>query len=325
MNAWLLQQYEGLSGLAMGAAPQPAPATGEVLLRLHLAALNPADRYLTERLYPAHPPLPHILGREGLGTIVAVGPDVDVKLSGQRRIILRGEAGVTRPGTLAEFVAVPADVLAPIPAGWGDEQAASAAISYLTAYQALTQWGDLPPSRMLISGASGGVGTAAVQLAGAMGHRVIALSRSEDKRRRLLDMGAAMALDPVDEQWRKTVKDAVGGIDLAIDNVGGHLFNQIVQAMAFNGRISVVGRLAGPVPQFNTASLLFRRLRIGGVAINTYTPAESDTAWARVLQLLDRAQTRPVVDSVFAFAELPAAFERLATGPMGKVLVHVSK
>jgi NADPH2:quinone reductase len=91
------------------------------------------------------------------------------------------------------------------------------------------------------------------------------------------------------------------------------------------GKVSVVGRLAGPVPSFNTASLFFRRLRLGGVAVGAYTNPECRAAWEEVLALLSRSGARPVVDRVFPFEELPQAFDRLAQGPMGKVLLQVGQ
>jgi NADPH2:quinone reductase len=91
------------------------------------------------------------------------------------------------------------------------------------------------------------------------------------------------------------------------------------------GKVSVVGRLAGPVPQFNTASLFFRRLRIGGVAVGSYTNAESRAAWNQILALLESTGARPLIDRVFTFDQLPAAFARLTEGPMGKVLLAVGK
>jgi NADPH2:quinone reductase len=87
--------------------------------------------------------------------------------------------------------------------------------------------------------------------------------------------------------------------------------------------VSVVGRLAGPVPEFNTSTLLFRRIKIGGVAVGDYTPAESQVAWKAALEILNRAGARPLVDSVFRFEELIQAFAKLESGPMGKVLVRV--
>jgi NADPH:quinone reductase len=325
MKAWLLDRLEGISHLRLADAPDPRAGAGEVVMKLHFAALNPADRYLAQGEYPAKPPLPHILGRDGLGTIIELGPEVTGLRVGDRRAILRGDVGVSRAGTFAERVAVPVESLVDVPVGWSEQEASGATLVYLTAYQALTQWGELPPLVVLITGASGGVGIASLQLAGILGHTVAALSRSASKREQLRAMGAAIALDPEDPQWTSQLKQQLQGrrVGLAIDNIGGSLFSQVIEALGKDGKVSVVGRLAGPVPQFNTASLFFRRLKIGGVAVGAYTNAESRAAWARVVALMAKAGARPLVDQVFPFEELPRAFERLAQGPMGKVLVKV--
>lgn len=324
MLAWLLDRFTGIEALHLAEVPDPTAGRGEVVLRIHYAGLNPADRYLAERQYPAHPPLPHILGRDGVGTVVALGPDVrDVSL-GDRRLILRGEVGVERPGTFAGQVAVPVHSLAEIPSGWNDEEAAAASLVYLTAFQALTLWGDLAPGAgVLVTGASGGVGVAATQLARALGCKVLALSRNPDKRHRLTTLGAAACFDPGDPNWRHDLKRAIAPdkVDLVVDNVGGALLPEAIDTLGNLGKVSLVGRLAGPVPNFNTASLFFRRLRMGGVAVGAYTPDEARAAWKQVLGLLARTQARPLVDSVLPFDRLPEAFARLAAGPMGKVLI----
>src|SRR5436305_1373847 len=199
MNAWLLDNFTGIEHLRLGEAPEPVPQPGEAVLELHYAALNPADRYLAEGQYPAKPPLPHILGRDGLGTVVQLGPDVSGLTVGDRRAILRGVVGVDRPGTFAQRVAVPVQNLVEIPAGWSEQEAAGATLVYLTACQALTTWGPLAPSSVvLVTGASGGVGVAAVQLAAAMGHTVVALSRSREKSERLQQLGALATFNPED-------------------------------------------------------------------------------------------------------------------------------
>jgi NADPH2:quinone reductase len=288
------------------------------------AALNPADRYLAQGEYPAKPPLPHILGRDGTGTIVATGPGVEGHPVGEKRAILRGEVGVSRWGTFAQLVATPAESLIEIPDGWTEPQAGSASLVYVTAFQALSQWEDLPKqSVVLISGASGGVGVASAQLGKAMGHTVIGLSRGEEKRATLKSLGMDLALDPGDAQWRKNLSEFLGTrkVDLAIDSLGGTLFNQLIATLGDRGRVSVVGRLAGEVPQFNTATLFFRRIRIGGVAVGAYTNQESRHAWKSSVDLLNKTGSRPLIDHVFEFGELPAAFEKLAQGPMGKVLI----
>jgi len=327
MNAWLLESLGGLEKLHMGAVPEPAAGSGEVVLEMRYAGLNPADRYLAEGQYPARPAFPHILGRDGLGRVVALGKDVTGVALGQDMVLLRSEIGVNRPGTLAQRVAVPVESLVSVPEGWTTQEAGGAALVYLTAYQALTQWGALPPGVVLVTGASGGVGVATVQLARILGHTVIALSRSAEKRAKLHELGAAAAFDPQDTQWRKQAKEFMGTrrVDLAVDNIGGPLLPEVIDLLGMNGKVSIVGRLAGPVPQFNTASLFFRRLRLGGVAVGTYTPAESQEAWRAVVTLLAQGNARPLVDGVFAFERLLDAFERLAKGPMGKVLVAVGE
>jgi NADPH2:quinone reductase len=221
-------------------------------------------------------------------------------LPGQKRAILRGGMGVSRWGTFAELVAVPAESLIEIPSGWTEEQAASASLVYVTAFQALTQWEDLPAqSVVLVTGASGGVGVASTQLGVAMGYTVIGLSRGSEKHAALRSLGAALLLDPADAQWHKTLGEFLGKrkVNLAIDNVGGPLFNQLIATLGNRGRISVVGRLAGEVPRFNTAAPFFRRLRIGGVAVGAYNQ-ESRHAWKSSLDLLNKTAARPLIDLV---------------------------
>ncbi len=326
MRAWLLDRFSGIGELRLGEIPDPTPQAGEVVLRVHYAALNPADRYLAEKLYPAKPPLPHVLGRDGMGTVVAVGPSVTGVAIGDRRVVLRGAAGVERHGTFAERVVVPVENLVEVPPGWDETEAAGATLVYLTAYQALTMWGPWPAgSVVIVTGASGGVGVATVQLGVALGMTVIALSRSEEKRRRLREIGASLCFDPAQPQWRLSVQKSLAPrrVDLAVDNIGGSLLPDVLDTLGDGGKVSLVGRLAGPVPSFNTATLFFRRIRMGGVAMTAYTVAESQAAWQSALALLARTGARPLVDRVFPFESLPEAFARLEAGPMGKVLVRV--
>lgn len=325
MKAWLIDSFDGISNLRLADFPDPQAGPGEVVLKVDYASLNPADRYLAEGQYPARPALPHILGRDGVGMVLSVGSGVKELHAGDRRVILRGEAGVSQAGTFAQRVKVPAEWLVEVPRGWTEQEAAGAALVYVTAYQALTQWGDLPPSVVLVTGASGGVGVASTQLASAMGHTVVALSRSREKGEELKQIGAHVVFDPQDPQWTAQLKQQLPGrrVDLAIDNIGGSLFPKVIETMGNHGKISVVGRLAGPVPEFNTSTLLFRRLRIGGVAIGSYTNAESREGWKQVVALLGKSGAKPLVDRIFPFEQLPEAFARLKEGPMGKVLVRL--
>jgi NADPH:quinone reductase len=327
MKAWLLEGLGGLDRLRLSDnVPDPRPGDGEVILRVHYAALNPADRYLAEGQYPARPSFPHILGRDGVGTVIDVGDDADEWELGDRALLLRSDIGVNRRGTFAENVAVPVESLTTRPPGWTEPQAAAAPLVYLTAYQALTQFGELPPGQIvLITGASGGVGVASIHLARAMGHTVVAMSRGTAKTDALVKLGANFVLDPNDPTWRKKIKELTGGkrVDLAIDNIGGSLFSDVVDSLDHNGRVACVGRLAGPVPQFNTASLFFRRITIKGVHVGDFTPPQAQAAWSATLKLLDSAGVKPVVDQIFPFEQLIDAFERLRQGPLGKVLLAV--
>jgi NADPH2:quinone reductase len=314
----------------LGDVPDPQPGSNQVLLRLRFAALNPADAFLAQAMYPAKPSLPHILGRDGVGEVLAVGASVSNVKAGETVGILRCDVGVEVWGTLAEKVVVPASSVAPPPAGWSLEQTAGAPLVYLTAWQALTQWSDPPApppagSVLLVTGASGGVGTASVQLGKSMGLTVVALSRSAEKGAKLRAMGADHVFDPGDPNLRKAAIAAIAPkkVDIVVDNIGGALFNQVLATLGYGGRISVVGRSAGEVPNFNTASLFFKRNRIGGVAVSDFTAEQAQSAWKEITGRLNAIGQKPVIDHVFPFEEVKQAFARLAEGPMGKVLIRV--
>lgn len=326
-----MDSYEGVEKLRLGEVADPEPGPGQVLLKLKFAALNPADAFLSQGMYPAKPAMPHILGRDGVGEVVKSGPGVTGFNIGSTAGILRCDAGVSVWGTLADKVVIPAASLAPIPSGWSLEQVTAAPLVFLTSWQALTQWSDPPApaakgSVLLVTGASGGVGTASVQLGKSMGLTVVALSRSAEKRAKLLELGADLVFDPADKDLRKSVLAAIAPkkVDLVVDSVGGALFNEVIAMLGYAGRISVVGRSGGVVPEFNTGTLFFRRNRIGGVAVGDYTPEQAQTSWKEIVRRLDAAGQKPVIDKIYPFEEVKSAFARLSQGPMGKVLVNVS-
>src|SRR5689334_10990689 len=212
MRAWLMDSYDGVEKLRLDEAPDPVPGPGEVLLRMRFSALNPADAFLAKAMYPAKPPLPHVLGRDGVGDVLSVGAGVENVSVGQTVGVLRCHAGVDTWGTLAEKANVPAASVAPVPAGWSIEEMAGAPLVFLTAWQALTQWSDPPApppegSVLLVTGASGGVGVASVLLGKSMGLVVVALSRSAEKGARLKELGADLIADPHDSAMRKKISN----------------------------------------------------------------------------------------------------------------------
>lgn len=331
MRAWLMDSLEGVGALRLGEVADPQPVPGQVLLRVKIAALNPADAFLAQGLYPAHPPLPHILGRDGVGDVVAVGPGRSPVGVGETVGILRCDVGVGVWGTLAEKVVVPMDSVTRVPRGWSLEEMAGAPLVFLTAWQALTQWSDppAPPPAggvLLVTGASGGVGVASVQLGKSMGLTVVALSRSEEKRAKLKALGADVVCDPADRNLVNAVKAAISPkrVDLVVDSVGGALLTPVIALLGYGGRISVVGRSGGTVPEFNTASLFFRRIRMGGVSVGDYSAQAAQEAWQEIVDRLDAIGQRPQVDSIVPFEGVRRGFMRLGEGPMGKVLVRVA-
>jgi NADPH:quinone reductase len=330
MRAWVMDSFEGIEKLRLGEVPDPKPGPGQILIRTLYAALNPADAFLAQAQYPAKPPLPHILGRDGVGEVLALGEAVDNVKVGDKVAVLCGNTGVEFWGTLAEQTVLNAAETIPVPQGWSLEQIAGAPLVCLTAWQALTQWSEpeAPPQQgsvVLITGASGGVGSVAVLLAKSMGATVVALSRSAPKAAQLKQLGADFVFDPTDKGLRKAVLSAIAPkrVDLAVDTVAGPLFNEIVSLLGYQGRISVVGRSGGAVPEFNTAGLFFRRNRIGGVAVNDYSPPHANAVWNQIVGHLAAVGARPLIDHVFPFTDVKAAFARLSEGPMGKVVVNI--
>ena len=331
MRAWLMDSYQGIEKLRLGEVPDPHPGPASVLVKVRYAALNPADAFLAQGLYPAKPTLPHILGRDGVGEVELVGSRGGNIRVGDTVGILRCEIGVEMPGTLAEKVVVPAESLVHIPTGWSLEEMAGAPLVFLTAWQALTQWSDPPgppakQSVLLVTGASGGVGLASVLLGKAMDLIVVALSRDEAKKTKLIALGADVVFDPEDRNLVNSISAAISPrkVDLAVDCVGGNLLPDIIAGLGHAGRISIVGRSGGTVSEFNTATLLFRRIRMGGVSVGDYTTQSAQVAWKRIVSCLERIGHRPQVDSIVPFEEVKKGFARLAQGPMGKVLVRVA-
>jgi NADPH2:quinone reductase len=328
MKAWLWDGQAGLDHLHLDETSDPVPGDGEVVMEVHYAALNPADRMMAERRYPypVYPPAPHVLGRDGVGKVIKVGKGVTDVQVGDERVLLRSQVGLLRWGMFAEQVSIPANALADVPEGWTLEQASGAAVVYISAYRALTMWEPLKPnSVVLVTGASGGVGVATVQLATAMGHTVIGLSSSAEKQRFLKDLGATFTFNPEEPEWPAAAKEAIGprGVNLAVDTIGGKQLPDVIKTMGDSGRLSLVGQLGGVVPNFDTGTLFSRWLRIGAMALSLYTPEQHRDAWHELGAILARTGARPLVDRVFPFEQLPQAFEYLAGGPMGKVVLRV--
>ena len=279
-------------------------------------------------MYPAKPALPHILGRDGVGEVVAVGPGVSNVKAGDTVGILRCDCGVEKWGTLAEKVVVAAASVAPPPAGWSLEQTAGAPLVYLTAWQALTQWSDPPApppagSVLLVTGASGGVGTASVQLGKSMGLTVVALSRSAEKGAKLRAMGA----DSRVRSRRPEPAQSRDGGDRAQESGhrGGQRGRSAVQSGDRHAGIRRAHQRGGQKRAAKCRISIPRRSfssAIGSAESRcpTSRAEQAQAAWKEITGRLNAIGQKPVVDHVFAFEDVKQAFARLAEGPMGKVL-----
>lgn len=326
MRAWRFEEFGDIGNFRMGEYPVPEVGDGEVLIKLNFAALNPADRLLIEGRYPGAGDLPLTVGRDGSGVVEKTAPGSGFK-PGDSVVVLRSEVGITRHGTLAEYVTVPEGSVARVPDGWSMGEGASGPLVYLTAWKALViQGGFKAGETVLITGASGGVGVAAVQLGKALGARVVALSRSEGHRERLKELGADFAVDSDAEDMVKQVKAALdgGGVDVIVENLGGPFIQSGISLLNLNGRIMVIGLLAGQKAEIIVGQLLFKQARIEGVHVGKFTPPEAREAWVQVVETMDKAGERPLIDSVFPLAEVQEAFAHLASGHLGKVLVDVT-
>ena len=325
MRAWRFHEFGDIANYTLEEVPDATPGDGEALIKIRYASLNPADRLLIEGNYPGAGDLPLTVGRDGSGTVEKVAEGSRFKV-GDEVIVLRSEIGITRQGTLAEFVAAPESVVAHLPKGWSLKEGAAAPLVYLTAWKALVIQGGLRKGQsVLVTGASGGVGIASIQLAKALGAKVVALSRSEAKRSRLMELGADVVLDDGAPDLPDKVRAALDGKgpDLIIENLGGTRLDQHIGLANLNAHIMVIGLLAGRMSEINMGQVLFQQVRIEGVHVGKLVPTQAQDGWRRIVETLGTSGARPVIDTVFPMEQVQEAFAHLAGGHLGKVLVEV--
>lgn len=311
----------------IGINPEP-PRDGEVVVTIQAAALNPADRFLIDGQYPTGPNPPFICGRDAAGVVVRSDPAGQFAV-GTRVLTLQSTATDLVRGTLCEQQCFPVESLAPIPDGWSDAEAAAGPLVFQTAWQALTDpRRPVPGECVVVTGAGGGVGAAAVQLAVGLGADVVALTRSKEKGEKLRELGARGAFAPDDPELKKRVFDAFGGrgADIVVETVGGPLLAIAVHLLAPHGRVGAIGVLGGVEATIPIPSLMFKRGSIHGILVSDVTPETAQAQWKEIVAVLKTAKSmdRPIVDSVFPLEKFVQAFERLASSPFGKVVVQMS-
>ena len=320
MRSWRFSAFGPLRNLQLQEIPIPVPAPGECLLKMEYAGLNPADRLLIAGRYPTSGIPPFSVGRDGCG-IVCTAPAGGRFKPGERVVCLNGIVGIERDGTLAEYLAVPEPQLAALPDWWSPQDGAAGTLVLLTVWQAIADAAKLRAGEnVVISGASGGVGVAALIIANALGARVIAVSRSPEKRARLLELGARWTLGANDDDLVSRIR-ALGGADVVVDTVGGLFLAQAMEMTNAYARICVVGALGGKLSNIDATNLIYKRLQVHGIHVGMYSPQEAQRAWGEMCRVLAPTRAKIPIDKIFPFDKVHEGFEHLRCGPMGKVVI----
>jgi NADPH:quinone reductase-like Zn-dependent oxidoreductase len=293
----------------------PIPGDSELLVSVRAAGVNAADLIQLQGHYPAPAGIAQdIPGLELAGEVVSVGTRVTRFAAGDRVMALMGG------GAQAELARVDQDSAILIPEGVSWETAGGFPEVFMTAYDALfTQAGLTLDEHVLITGAAGGVGTAAVQLAAAAGARVVASVRNESLREEVVRLGANLALDPAAALEQ-------GPFDLALELVGGPSVGAVLDQLTVGGRISVIGLGAGRTTELNLSSLMGRRARIFGSTLRSRSQAEKSLVTLavirRVVPLLQRGEIRVPVAVTLPMAEAAEAYRlQAAGGKLGKIVL----
>lgn len=333
MKAIRIHQPGGREVLRIDEIPIPAPGAGEVLVALRAAAVNYLDIWVRTGNVPVT--LPRTLGSEGAGVVAKLGEGVTGLEVGQKVVVtpwiypphlssapnLVAElVGVSQDGCYAEYVSVPATAVWPMPDGLDFPEAAAISLTFTTAYHMLVTRAHLQPGEnVLVIGATGGVGTAAIQIAKAMSAFVIAASRNQAKRDRLLSIGADAVVDAAHD-FSQEVKwlTAGQGVDLVVEQAGRPTWSASVASVRKGGRIAFCGATAGVEVTVNLQDLYRREI----TALGCYggTPEEI----GRVFKLVSMGKLQPILDKVFTLSEAKAAQERMEKSlHFGKIVLTI--
>lgn len=300
----------------------PEPKSGEVRVRVAAAGVNFPDALIVQKKYQVQPPLPFTPGTEVAGTVDKVGEGVRHVKAGDRVIAFVGIGG------FAEFTCAPAALVAPIPPGVSDVVAAAFTLTYATSHHALFDRGTLKSGEtLLVLGAGGGVGLAAVELGKLAGARVIAAASSAEKLEAAREHGADALIDYSKQDLREAVKAATGGkgADVVYDPVGGPLTEASVRSLAWRGRLLVIGFAQGEIPRIPANLLLIKGSSAVGVFWGDFAKREPRANAAMLAELfawLAAGKLRPHVSRTFSLPDVPAALRSLLDrAAVGKLVV----
>lgn len=323
MKAVRIEAHGGPEVMQLVDVEMPEPRPGEALVRVEACGLNYSDIMIREGLYIDRTPLPYLMGREFCGVVEALGPGATGFAVGSRVV------GSVPGGALASHVRAPAMTLMPCPEGLSPAEGASFFIQGITAVHCLEDCTRLREGEtVLIHAAAGGVGTLAVQIARAMGAKVLGSASTEEKRKLVAELGAT-PIDYTSDDWPAKVLEATGGrgADVILESVGGEVFRRSwSEALAIFGRMVVYGVAGGEIVKLDNRDILRSNRSIGGYYLGSYFPKHLDRvarAGAKLTGLIRSGAVRPVVGARYPLDRVVEAFDSLqGRRSTGKVVVE---
>ncbi len=322
MHAWLCETLDGVEALHWRELPTPEPQPGEVRIAIKAASLNFPDLLIVQGKYQFKPPLPFVPGSEFAGTVDAVGAGVTHLAMGAPVAAIAGTGGF---GTHA---CVKAAQVMPLPPGFALEDGAAFAFTYGTSHHALMDRAQLKADEtVLVLGAAGGVGTAALQIAKAAGARVIAAASTDEKCALCSQLGADATLNYSTQDVRETLKALTDGKgpDVVYDPVGGALAEPVFRSIAWRGRYLVVGFAGGGIPALPWNLALLKGASVVGVFWGDFVkrePKANAAALTQLAQWYGQGKIKPVLDQVLPMSEIRAAYARMGSRQvLGKLLL----
>ncbi|MEN9780131.1 MAG: NADPH:quinone oxidoreductase family protein [Burkholderiaceae bacterium] len=322
MHAWLCEDPVGVDALTWKELPTPEPKAGEVRLRIEAASLNFPDLLIVQNKYQFKPPLPFVPGSEYAGVVEAVGEGVTHLKAGQKVACLSGTGGF---GT---HTIAPAALCMPLPEGFPAVDAAAFIMIYATSHHALIDRAQLKAGEtVLVLGAAGGVGTAAIQIAKVAGAKVIAAASTDEKCALCKSIGADATINYSKDNLREAIKAATGGKgpDVIYDPVGGDFAEPAFRSIGWRGRYLVVGFASGPIPSLPLNLALLKGASIVGVFWGDYSKREPKANAAMMQELAQwyaQGKIKPVIDRTMPMKDLKAAYAHMGSrGVMGKLVL----
>ena len=318
MKAIRVHQFGGPEVLQLDEVPKPAAGPGQILVRVYAAGINPVDTYIRSGAYAAKPPLPYTPGKDAGGVVEAIGEGVKQLKPGDRVYIAD-----SLTGTYAEYALCLPEQVHPLPEKISFAQGAGIFIPYATAYRALFQKAKaLPGETVLVHGATGGVGIAAVQLARAAGLRVIGTGGTEAGRKLVLEQGAHYVVDHRAPEYLKQIMDWTGGrgVDVILEMAAHHNLGKDLGLLAPGGRVVVIGS-RGPV-EINPRDAMARDASISGVMLGNTPAREVAGIHAALVAGLENGTLRPILSRELQLADAPAGHKAvMEPGARGKIVL----